>query len=77
MISPVMEGNKMSKRIDCFICGKESLSRNDVGLNKKLIGRNIDKFHCINCLSDYLEISIEDLEERIQEFKNSGCTLFD
>lgn len=67
----------MSKRIDCFICGKESLSRNVVGLNKKLIGRNIDKSHCINCLSDYLEISIEDLEERIQEFKNSGCTLFD
>ncbi|MGI6497515.1 MAG: hypothetical protein ACOX0U_01500 [Oscillospiraceae bacterium] len=67
----------MMKRIDCFICGKENLSRNEVGLNKKLIGRDIDKFHCMNCLADYLELSIEDLEERIQEFKDSGCALFD
>lgn len=66
----------MLKRIDCFICGKENLSRNEVGLNKKLIARNIIKFHCINCLADYFEISIEVLEERIQEFKESGCTLF-
>ena len=67
----------MLKRIDCFICGKENLSRNEVGLNKKLIGRDIDKFHCMNCMADYLEISIEDLEERIHEFKDSGCALFD
>lgn len=67
----------MLKRIDCFICGKENLSRNEVGLNKKLIDRGINKFHCINCLADYLEISIEDLEVRIQEFKDSDCALFE
>ncbi len=67
----------MPNRVDCFICGKENLSHNEIGLNKKLIGRNIEKFHCIRCLADYLEITAEDLEERIQEFKDSGCTLFE
>lgn len=67
----------MLKRIDCFICEKENLSRNEISLNKKLIGQDIDKFHCMGCLADYLEISVEDLEERIQEFKDSGCALFD
>jgi len=66
----------MQKRIDCFICGKENLSRNEIGLNRKLLGRNIEKFHCTQCLADYLDITVEDLEERIQEFKESGCQLF-
>jgi hypothetical protein len=67
----------MSKRVDCFVCSKENLTRNEIGLNKKLIGRNGEKFHCLQCLADYLDISIEDLEERIQEFKDAGCVLFD
>lgn len=66
----------MAKRVDCFVCGKENLSHNEIGLNKKLLGRNIEKFQCMPCLSDYLEISIEDLTERIQEFKDAGCVLF-
>lgn len=67
----------MAKRVDCFICGRENLSRNEIGLNKKLIGRNLEKFHCMQCLADYLEISTEDLTERIQEFKDAGCVLFE
>ncbi|GHV54652.1 hypothetical protein FACS1894206_07890 [Deltaproteobacteria bacterium] len=67
----------MSKQVECFICGKENLTRNEIGLNKKLIGRNVEKFHCLHCLADYLDISIDDLEERILEFKDSGCALFD
>jgi hypothetical protein len=67
----------MTKRIDCFICGRNNLSRNEIGLNKKLIGGNIEKFHCLQCLADYLEISTEDLADRIQEFKDEGCVLFE
>jgi len=67
----------MTKRVDCFICGRENLSHIEIGLNKKLIKRNIEKFMCMQCLADYLEISTEDLAERIQEFKNAGCALFD
>lgn len=68
----------MAKRVDCFICGKENLTHNEIGLNKKLIGQDIEKkFHCMDCLAEYLEISKEYLLERIEEFKDSGCTLFE
>lgn len=77
MILPVRGGINMQKRIDCFICGKENLTYNEIGLNKKIIGRKVEKFHCMNCLAEYLEISTEDLIEKIQEFKDSGCTLFE
>jgi len=67
----------MTKRTDCFVCGKEGLSRNEVGLNKKILNRDIVKFHCLDCLSEYLDISLEDLLKRIQEFKEAGYQLFD
>ena len=67
----------MTKKSDCFICNKTNLTRNEIGLNKKLIGQDLAKFHCIDCLAEYLEISTDELLERIQEFKDSGCTLFE
>lgn len=67
----------MAKRIDCFICGKKSLTRNEIGLNKKLIGQDVEKFHCIDCLAEYLEISTEELSEKVQDFKDTGCPLFE
>lgn len=76
MFFRVMGAYDMTQCINCFICGKENLSRNEIGLNKKLLGQNIEKFHCIQCLADYLGISVEDLKELIQEFCDSGCTLF-
>jgi uncharacterized protein YlaI len=76
-MSPMKGEHKKPKRIDCFICGKENLTRNEIGLNKKLLGKEIRNFHCLGCLSDYLEIPVEDLVERIQEFKDSGCVVFE
>ena len=67
----------MQNKVDCFICGKQDLLRNEIGLNKKLIGKEVKKFHCLQCLADYLDISTEDLTERVQEFKDAGCTLFE
>jgi biotin operon repressor len=67
----------MAKRVDCYICGKENLAHNEIGLNKKLIGRDVKKLHCLQCLADYLELSVDELEERVQEFKDAGCDLFE
>ncbi len=67
----------MAKRVDCYICGKENLTRNEIGLNKKLIGQDVKKFHCMQCLADYLELSVDELVERIQEFKDAGCVMFE
>ncbi|MCK9217860.1 MAG: hypothetical protein M0P77_08085 [Firmicutes bacterium] len=64
------------KSKSCYVCGQENLSRNEIGLNKKLINRKIKLFYCINCLADYLEIEVEFLLENIEEFKEQGCILF-
>lgn len=62
---------------ECYICRKENLTRNEIGLNKKFFGKTIKAIHCMECLANYLDLTIEELEERIQEFKDSGCTLFE
>jgi biotin operon repressor len=67
----------MAKKVDCFICGKNNLTHNEVGLNKKLVGKNVQKIHCMQCLAEYLGVSVDELEERMQEFKEAGCTLFE
>lgn len=67
----------MAKRVECYICGKENLTRNEIGLNKKLIGQDVKRFHCMQCLADYLELSVDELVERIQEFKDTGCVMFE
>lgn len=67
----------MGKRVNCYICGKANLTRNEIGLNKKLMGRDVKNLHCLQCLADYLELSVDELEERVQEFKDAGCVLFE
>lgn len=63
-------------RTVCFNCGKKKISKNEIGLNKKLLQRNAEKFYCLNCLAEYLEVESEFLVEKIEEFKDQGCTLF-
>jgi uncharacterized protein YlaI len=63
-------------RINCVICGKENLDKDTLGINKKLLGANITNFYCMACLADYLSCTIQDLLDKIQEFKDEGCTLF-
>ena len=59
----------------CKKCGKE-LSGNDIGLTKKLINHGSTEFLCINCIAEKFDCTKELLEEKIRQFKESGCTLF-
>lgn len=59
----------------CKYCGKE-LTKDEIALCKKLLGRNIEEFMCIECLADYMDCSVEDLRIKIEEFKEQGCVLF-
>lgn len=63
-----------AKRI-CIECNKK-LKKDEVALSKKLIDVNTDEFYCIDCFAEYLECEKSDLEIKIQEFKEEGCTLF-
>jgi hypothetical protein len=60
----------------CYLCGKEKLNKNEIGLTKKFLGRKTEFLYCLDCLADYLEIDAETLFVKIEEFKEQGCTLF-
>jgi len=60
----------------CYVCGKEGLSKNEIGLTKKLIDKNSKHFYCFDCLAEYLEVDAEFLIAKIEEFKEQGCELF-
>jgi hypothetical protein len=65
-----------AKQIDCAFCAKEKLSKDEIGLNKKLIHRQIERMMCLECMSAYFETTVEALNEKIVEFKRQGCALF-
>lgn len=59
----------------CCECEKK-LVKDEIALCQKLLGLDIEEYYCIDCLSDFLECSKGDLEIKVQEFKEQGCTLF-
>ena len=65
----------MNKKKVCIECDK-NLNKDEVALSQKLLGREIAEFYCIDCLAEYLECERSDLEIKIEEFKEQGCTLF-
>ena len=69
--------NKMMKKVhECIACGKRPLDKDTIGINKKLIGLEVTSFYCMDCLADYLGCSVEDILDKIEEFKEEGCILF-
>lgn len=59
----------------CKRCGKP-LSRDEIGLHKKLFNRAAASFFCISCSAEYFGVNTGILEEKIRQFKEMGCTLF-
>lgn len=66
----------MKETKTCYVCGKSPLSKDEIGLTKKLIDKKTLNFYCIDCLAEYLEVTTEELLDKIEEFKEEGCTLF-
>lgn len=60
----------------CVACGENITEKDTVGINKKLLGKSVKTFYCMPCLADYLGTTVEDLEDKIEEFKEEGCKLF-
>ena len=63
-------------KVDCVICSKERLDKDTIGINKKLLGESINNFYCMDCLAEYLGCNVQDLLDKIEEFKEEGCKLF-
>ncbi len=60
----------------CVMCSNIISEKDTIGINKKLLGEDSQNFYCMSCLADYLGCTIDDLLDKIEEFKEEGCTLF-
>ena len=58
----------------CLECRCE-LSKNEFGISTKFYGEKGQKL-CIRCMSEQLNVTVEDILDKIEEYKNEGCTLF-
>lgn len=67
---------KDRKEYACTSCRKIPLTKDEMGASKKLLGVDTNQLYCIDCLSAYLEVTPEDILEKIQMFKEDGCELF-
>ena len=67
--------NKNAKQ-KCISSGKKEQSKDEIGINLKLIGEDTKNFYCLDCLANVLDVTSQDILDKIEEFKEDGCTLF-
>lgn len=63
-------------KITCEVCRRENIEKDVIALNKKLFNKDVKKFYCLKCMAESLEVTEEDLLNKIEDFKEEGCTLF-
>ena len=59
----------------CAGCGRE-LTRDEIGMTRKLISRAAAQFLCWNCLSDKFGCSVDKLIDMKEHYRREGCMLF-
>lgn len=60
----------------CVECGKNVRQNDVLAMNMKYHGRNVTDFKCKKCLMKELNMSKEDWDKKVEDFKNQGCSLF-
>ena len=64
-------------KMTCISCGKEPISKDEFGINIKLLGEASKALYCMDCLAEYLGVTVQDIQDKIEEFKEQGCKLFE
>lgn len=59
----------------CMQCGCR-LTYNEIGAHKKFVNRGSREYLCKNCLAAKLDVTVEEIDRKIEQFKQQGCTLF-
>ncbi len=59
----------------CVCCEKKPLEKDDIGISRKMLGKKSD-LYCINCIAEFLDVTVEDILDKIEEFKEEGCVEF-
>ena len=62
------------KKCDC--CGKNVYKKDEVAMNLKFFGRNINKFKCKKCFIKHFGWTKEQWDKQVQIFKQNNCVLF-
>ncbi len=60
----------------CKQCGR-GLTADEIGLYRKMVHRGAEAYFCITCLADYFCCEEALLRRKIEEFRESGCLLFE
>lgn len=68
---------KKERKHSCCNCGKAELTKNEAGICQKLLGSDTTCYYCLDCLAEYLEVTPQDILDKIEEFKAEGCRLFE
>jgi hypothetical protein len=63
-------------KVNCVACSIKNLDKDTVGLNKKFLGTTVKNFYCMDCLAEHLCCTVQDLHDKIKEFKEDGCAFF-
>ena len=64
------------KKVYCHNCPEKQLDKDTVALNLKLLGRDIRDFYCLECMAESLEVTVQDLLDKIESYKEGDCELF-
>lgn len=67
---------KLPTTADCISCHKRFSERDVLAVNMKLMGEEIGQFYCLDCLASTLDCTVQDILDKVEEFKSQGCKLF-
>lgn len=70
-----MPQTQMPTTCYCQKC-HSTLIPDEIAMTKKLINRGTTIYYCLDCLAEAFDVKREDMEAKIQYFKEIGCTLF-
>ena len=59
----------------CIVCGC-TLKPDEIALTKKLINRGAERYMCLPCLARKFDVPEVILREKIIQYREMGCTLF-
>ena len=60
----------------CCVCGKNVRQNDVLGMNLKLHSRDVEKIYCKKCLMKLHDMSSEEWDKNVADFKAQGCKLF-
>ena len=61
---------------NCRACARP-LTHDEIALTQKLVSRGARTFYCLSCLAKRFDVDEATLREKIVQFKEMGCTLFE